>query len=69
MHDTFTSVADGNVAVSLTKILVEPGDSTCRQSAAEILEKLCTPPYGKFEDDDFKMKLKKSLTDMMPKVM
>jgi hypothetical protein len=69
MLDACISVADGNVADSLTKIVVEPGDSSCRRMAAEILKNLCTRPDGNSEHDDFKMKLKKSLTDMMPKVM
>lgn len=57
---------DGDVADGLTKVLVHDKNERCRQAAAGILENLCTH-YTK--DDECPGKLRKAVTNAMPKVV
>ena len=62
---TIVIQATGDVVGSLSNILLQEKNFACRQSAAEILEHLCTY-YTK--DDEYLGKLKKAMTDVMPEV-
>lgn len=58
---------DGDVVGSLTKILLDAENKTCRIRAAEILEHMCNISHT--QDDECISELKKSMTTTMPKVL